>query len=319
MVRWRQNLRLASNRVLAPFGIQLTTFHGGVVEAYPAGHYYSVVPNSTEIKEFRASTFYRTPTLAGIDLRLDSQRSLLAAFQEMQEDVPFYSLEKRLRFDIENDTFSYDDAPILHYMMRTLKPRNIIEVGSGWSSACMLDTSDKYLGSSVKCTFIDPYCDNLRGHLLPGDENKVKIIERKVQSIDLDLFNSLGENDILFIDSSHVVKLGGDLVTIIFNILPMLASGVVIHFHDVRFPFRYPESLVENGVLWNEAYFLRAFLMYNNNFEIMFWLNSLLNTWPDNNNSKVGFLPLDSWSCRFNESKSTILDAGGSIYLRKVC
>jgi hypothetical protein len=235
----------------------------------------------------------------------------------MREDTPFYSSEKRIRFDIENDAFSYDDAPILHYFMRKLRPRTVIEIGSGWSSACMLDTSYIYLDSSVKFTFIDPNCDRLRQRLLPSDGKRVRIIEQKLQSADLDIFRDLGENDLLFIDSSHVLKLGSDLEAIMFDVLPSLAPGVFIHFHDVRFPFRYDDSSVKRGVLWNEAHFLRAFLMYNNTFEIQFWLNCLINTSVEDMKN-CQFLPLDGWDKRFNESRSDFSDAGGSIYLRKI-
>src|SRR5262249_36633950 len=150
-----------------------------------------------------------------------------------------------------------------------------------------------------------------------SDLNHIEIIESELQSVCIDVFRKLNENDILFIDSSHVLKACSDVESLVFEILPALTAGVVIHFHDVRFPFRYEESLLRGGVLWNEAYFLKAFLMYNETFEILFWLNCLLNTSVESKNRFL-FLPLDGWSRRFNQSGSDMSDAGGSIYLRKV-
>jgi hypothetical protein len=89
-----------------------------------------------------------------------------------------------------------------------------------------------------------------------------------VQSVSLDLFKTLEAGDILFVDSSHVVKTGSDLHHILFKILPILEAGVFIHFHDIFFPFEYPEPWVMAGRNWNENYLLRAFLMYNKNFRI---------------------------------------------------
>ena len=104
------------------------------------------------------------------------------------------------------------------------------------------------------------------------DKQNCSIIEESIQDISLDIFSELKKNDILFVDSSHVCKTGSDLNEIFFKILPLLPEGIYVHFHDIWWPFEYPsEWLLDNKWSWNEAYFLRAFLQYNNSFEIAFY------------------------------------------------
>ncbi|MBI5663537.1 MAG: hypothetical protein HZC49_00390 [Nitrospirae bacterium] len=149
------------------------------------------------------------------------------------------------------------------------------------------------------------------------DYKNLTIIDKPVQEVDLSIFKELKANDILFIDSSHVIKIGSDLNAILFSILPVLESGVCIHFHDIRYPFQYPESLIMQGIYWNEAYLLRAFLQYNDSFKIIFWLNYLLNRRLSEITGLLSFLPLDRWAKRFNNNRQDFTEAGGSIYITK--
>jgi hypothetical protein len=193
-------------------------------------------------------------------------------------------------------------------MLRALRPARIIEIGSGHSSACMLDTSDLYLDKETQFTFIDPYCAKLRTMLLESDLERVTILEMPVQEVDLALFDQLNTNDVLFVDSSHVMKIGSDLHTLFFDILPRLKPGVYIHIHDVRYPFQYYLPFLERGYFWNEAYMLRAFLQFNGAFHIVFWLNYLLNIHNERVQASIPFLPIDIANDRY---------AGGSIWLQK--
>ena len=113
--------------------------------------------------------------------------------------------------------------------------------------------------------------------LTEADHKNHVLLTKKVQDVEIEYFNKLEENDILFVDSSHVSKTGSDLNHIIFNILPILNKGVIIHFHDIFYPFEYPKEwvLTQGGFGWNESYMLRAFLMYNKSFKILF-LNSYM-------------------------------------------
>ncbi len=273
---------------------------------YPPGHYYSPIPSLEDVERRRSKLFDRKDELRGIDLNLDRQAATCGAFSRFWEDVPFWDPSRRVRYQIHNDTFSYDDGPILHYMMRLLEPARVIEIGSGHSSACMLDTDELHLGGQTSFTFIDPFCDNLRTVVKETDYARVTILEEHVQDVDPSLFDALSANDILFVDSSHVAKIGSDVNTIMFEILPRLAAGVHIHFHDVRYPFQYFEPFIQRGYYWNEAYLLRAFLQYNRAFEIVFWLNYLLNAHNDLVQDLLPFLPIDVAEDRY---------AGGSIWL----
>jgi hypothetical protein len=111
--------------------------------------------------------------------------------------------------------------------------------------------------------------------------------------------------------------MGSDLNTIYFKILPLLNSGVYIHIHDIRFPFRYSDGVINKNIFWNEAYLLRAFLQFNDSFEIVFWLNYLLNAKELNLEDYYHCFHLEDWDKRFNQHRRDYSDAGGSIYLRK--
>ncbi|SHM64622.1 Methyltransferase domain-containing protein [Flavobacterium xanthum] len=160
-------------------------------------------------------------------------------------------------------------------MIRHFEPKKIIEVGSGYSSMIMLDTNELFFKNQIDLTFIDPNPERLYSLMKESDKNKTTVIEKDVQIIPLDIFKKLQAGDILFIDSTHVSKTGSDVNYILFEILPILTTGVLIHFHDIFYPFEYPKEWVFNGFNWNEDYILKAFLMYNEKFEIKLFSNYL--------------------------------------------
>ncbi len=285
------------------------------------GHYYSPLPSMKDTKN-RKKSIYDKNIPEGIDLNYKEQVEKLELFSRMHEEIPFYDHSRRIRFDINNNSFSYDDAPILHYMMRAVSPVRVVQIGVGASSACMLDTNDLYLNGKTGFCFIDVCLNDLKAILQDGDSSKITMIESMVQDVSLQVFEELESNDILFIDSSHIMKIGSDVHTIIFDILPHLKKGVHIHIHDVRYPFQYPEEDFQQKIFWNEAYILRAFLQYNESFRISFWLNYLLNSNPSLI-EETSFLPLNKWAIRFGhtdntDSSSKHTGAGGSIWLTKV-
>jgi hypothetical protein len=150
----------------------------------------------------------------------------------------------------------------------------VIEIGSGSSSGCMIDASEQH-GLQTEFTFIEPepqYC--LDKVVPPSDYEKtgVKLIRKKVQEVSADAFSILQRNDILFIDSSHVSKPGSDVNYLLTQILPTLNEGVIIHFHDIYYPFEYTkEYLLELKLVWSEVYSLHNFLIFNNAFSILFF------------------------------------------------
>ena len=155
-------------------------------------------------------------------------------------------------------------------MMRRVKPKRIVEVGSGYSSCCMLDTNDAFFNGDIDIRFVEPYPQLLKSLVRPSDLETREIIEKRVQDVDIEVFTSLQENDILFVDSTHVSRVGSDVNHMFFEILPHINEGVYVHFHDIHYPFEYPEHWVYQGRWWTETYLLRAFLEFNSDFEIVY-------------------------------------------------
>jgi hypothetical protein len=156
-------------------------------------------------------------------------------------------------------------------MIRHARPKQIIEVGSGYSSCLMLDTNELFFEKAIKTTFIEPYPELLYTLIQENDKKSIKVFPNRLQDVAIEEFSCLNKNDILFIDSTHVSKVNSDVNYIFFEILPALKSGVFIHFHDIFYPFEYPKSWVLEGRAWNEDYMLRAFLEYNNAFKVVFF------------------------------------------------
>jgi predicted O-methyltransferase YrrM len=246
---------------------------------FPAGHYYSTVISIEDIKR-RQNEIWKFPlpeSINGIELKVKEQLQLLKHLEKYYAELPFDGNKvKSLRYNYRNNYYSYNDGIILYSMIRHYKPKNIIEIGSGYSSAVMMDTNDLSFQGSIDISLIEPFPnDRLYSLLKTSDNEKVEIIERDVQKVPLDIFKKLKLGDILFIDSTHAVKTGSDVNYILFEVLPVLSSGVLVHFHDIYYPFEYPKQWVMNGIGWNETYFLKSFLMYNNEFDIIFFSDYL--------------------------------------------
>lgn len=240
--------------------------------AFQAGHYYSPIPSGEEVRAYLEAREPVGGELAGVELDVAGQRELLDQFAAFYEELPFSGLKTpEHRYFYENDWFGYSDAIFLYCFLSKFKPAKIIEVGSGFSSAVMLDTVDAIDAWNPEMTFIEPYPDRLNSLLSDADRERVSLIDRKLQEVPSGIFSTLGGGDLLFIDSSHVVKCGSDLQRLMFEILPALQPGVFVHFHDVFYPFDYPTEWLEEGRYWNENYFLRAFLSYNAEWRIVFF------------------------------------------------
>lgn len=239
---------------------------------FPPGHYYSPLVNPDEFIKQKNSTFNSEDYLPHeINFNLTQQEVLLKEFEPYYDEIPFgETVSAKLRYSFNNDFFTYSDAITLYCLMRIYKPKRIIEIGSGYSSALVLDTNEIFFNNQIAVTFIEPNADRLNS-ILKGNE-PVDIIKEKIQDTDVEICSGLEDGDFLLIDTSHVSKSGGDVNHIYFNILPNLKKGVRIHIHDIFFPFEYPEKwVVEEKRSWNEIFLLRAFLAYNNTFRILFF------------------------------------------------
>jgi hypothetical protein len=237
----------------------------------PPGHYHSPIVDPIEAEGHLALTRGRPvpDSLAGITV---DRRAMVLTWQKL---IPFlttspFSAEqsRSLRYQFENPSYSWGDGSVLHAMLRLFRPRRLIEIGCGWTSACTLDTVEKYI-ENCHLTFIEPYPRLLR-ELIPKCPPNVDVLEQRVQDVPVATFEQLTAGDILFIDSTHVLRTGSDVCFELFEVLPRLASGVLVHFHDMFWPFEYPETWVlEDKRSWNELYAVRAFLTDNETWRIV--------------------------------------------------
>jgi len=237
------------------------------------GHYYSPLPDLAELRTAGESPWQAVAEdLPGIHLDVPAMLALTEDFADGVAEFGFPEQPSAsARYHFDNPYFSYGDALIAGSMLRRFAPARVIEIGSGYSSACLLDVAERCLNGDVAFTFVEPNPERLQHLLTPADRERCAIERRPVQGLPLAVFDSLASGDILFVDSSHVGKFASDVLHLLFRVLPRLASGVIVHFHDVPWPFEYPRHWLEQGRAWNEAYLLRAFLQYNEAFEILYF------------------------------------------------
>jgi predicted O-methyltransferase YrrM len=271
-------------------------------EFVASGHFYSAIPDFDELEARAAEIFGGDPLdVPGVDLRLDDQLALLDELEPLLADVPFDDRPRDgLRYHYRNGVFEHADGLFLHLVLRWLRPARVIEVGSGFSSACILDTVDRLL-PATRCVFVDPNRDVLDSVLVPGDRERIDVREQSVQSLPVAVFEELAAGDLLFVDSTHVSKAGSDVNHLYFRVLPALAAGTIVHVHDVFPGFEYPHEWLREGRVWSENYLLRAFLQFNDAFEIVLWPALL---------AEVRHTELS----RFPKA---LENTGGSIYLRR--
>jgi hypothetical protein len=238
----------------------------------PPGHFYSPIPDHALIaskSESKLEEDKLKALIADINLNEEVQSGFLREIAHFYPEFPYPAKVPRLRYSFDQFFYCHADAIYLYGMLRYFKPRKIIEVGSGHSSALVLDTNELFLEGELDCTFIEPYPERLFATLRPEEKGRIHIIKSPVQNVPIETFSQLGPGDILFIDSSHVSKYGSDVNYLIFEILPALNAGVVVHIHDIFYPFEYPRQWLLEGRAWNEAYLVRAFLQNNDNWEIL--------------------------------------------------
>jgi predicted O-methyltransferase YrrM len=279
----------------------MSNYYGG----WPPGHYYSPIVDPHDPHAMRAGHGrLSAPPPMGIDLNLSDMQELLRrlAVHHRLWDFPQYAHQSH-RYYWDNPFFGCHDASIYFGMLLKSRPRRVVEIGTGFSSGLLLDVRERFLDGDVYLTFIDPSFERFRGLADVSALSAVRLLECQVQDTPFDVFRQLEAGDILFIDSSHVLKTGSDVNYCLFEVLPRLAPGVLIHVHDILYPFEYPESwIVDERRSWNEAYALRAFLQYNSAFEIVYWNNFVYHKSGD---LLRELIPL----CMENE--------GGSIWLRR--
>lgn len=248
---------------------------------FEPGHYYSPMYDARELGARRERIWPRTarPT-PDIDWRDDAQVELcnkVFAAQpslELCHDEPADPGE----YWALNSQYPPLDAQVLAGLLRHLRPAAMIEVGCGYSSLVTARINREDLGGSLKFSCIEPYP---RPFLVDGVAGITDLRVEAVQDAPVDLFENLAENDILFIDTSHTVKTGGDVTWLFHEVIPRLAPGVYVHIHDVFLPGDYPEPWVMEGWGWNESYLVRSFLSYNSAFEVVWGSQYMVQHHPD--------------------------------------
>ena len=233
-------------------------------------HYYEPLFDFSHLKSKLSSD----RLIPGLDLNVPAQLDLLGRFDYQEELSAFpllYSGEGSYFF--ENGWYGAGDAEFLYSLIRLMQPRRIIEVGSGYSTLVAIEALRRNAeGGAALCDHlcIEPY---ERSWL---ESKGVTVIRERLEDVGTERFRELQANDILFIDSSHVIRPQGDVLKEILEILPTLNPGVLVHFHDIFTPRDYPEAWLEEKVLlWNEQYLLEAFLSCNREFEVIGALNFL--------------------------------------------
>jgi Methyltransferase domain len=262
-------------------------------------HFYQPIPDTQSLPE----TLWTQPSkLVGVDFNEAMQFDLLRRhFPKFRDEYSQFATEptgEENRFYLGNELFDGVDALIAYCMVRHFQPRMVIEVGSGFSSLVLGEAVGKNAGSSLIC--IEPFP---REFLRKGFSGLQSLMEKKVQEIELDFFSKLESGDILFIDSSHTVKIGGDVNYLFLEVLPRLKPGVIVHVHDIFLPFEYRRDWVlDEFRFWTEQYLLQAFLTYNSEFEVLM-ANNYLNHYHQQD-VKAAFPHLSNWG-------------GGSLWMRR--
>lgn len=238
-------------------------------------NFYSPVPDT---RELHADSLRTASEMRGVSLNEEAQLELLQSFRERYaseydalHDDP---TPDRSEYYHHNGFFESVDPELLYCMIRHHQPARIIEVGSGFSTrlAAQAVSANIARSSEYACEYmvVDPFAAAGLSDLLSSG---IRVFRCPVQDMDTSIFELLDHGDILFIDSTHTVRIGGDVIFEVLEILPRLKPGVLIHFHDIFLPRHYPPEIVLDNAperFWAEQYLLQAFLAFNPRFEIVF-------------------------------------------------
>lgn len=268
-------LRLLSGKTFEFF--QMLGFHITLVR------YSSPIPDTRFLRR-KPELWSRELPLAALDLNIDEQKSLVETIYSLfYEEYMAFPLERTndpMQYYLNNGSFGFVSGQMHYGMVRYFKPKKVIEVGAGYSTLASLAALRKNAeeGYDYEFTTIDPYPPPFIKKVALGVGH---LVAKKAEDIDIGFFDSLSENDLLFIDSSHTVKIGGDVNFLILEVLPRLKKAVIVHIHDIQFPYEYPQSYaLEDHNFWQEQYLVQAFLVYNNSFKILWCASYMHHKYP---------------------------------------
>ena len=229
-------------------------------------HFYEPIP---DLQSLDKKSWNQRQVLSGVEMNADMQRHLLCevfpSFRDEYEQIPRNAPAKGASFYLDNGRFSGLDPLLAYCMVRHFRPRQIIEVGSGYSTLVLAQAAR--VNGDTELHSIEPYPPDFLTGSVPG---LTSLLVKKVEEVEPSFFTHLQAGDCLFIDTSHVVRTGGDVNHLFLEVLPLLQPGVLVHVHDIFFPYDYPkEWVVEQRRFWTEQYLLQAFLTYNSKFEVL--------------------------------------------------
>lgn len=279
---------------------------------YPPGHFYSPICKTQHVKQYLGSDHFKRQ-VAHTDALLDydAHAKAWATMQPRMVHFPFEQGDD-FRYFGNNNQFPYFDASILSAVLAGINPKRVIEVGAGFSTAAMFDTFDRMKKPKLeRFTTIDIDLTRARG-LNPPDT--CEMIEAPVQTIAPEVFGELEPGDLLFIDTSHVLKTGSDVHYEYLHILPALKKGVHVHIHDIHYPFEYrPQWSRHENRSWNEVYLVDMLLTFSKMFRVEFFNDAFLQV-----QSEKLRQPGDMFD-RFEAFPTRPFNRGaGSIWLKKI-
>jgi len=251
----------------------------------PPGHVYSPItdPNDAFVRETGIANLDALKDRPDLPVDEKAQLRLLGWLGEHGSRFPFQTTpEPDWRFITANGHFGQADAALFFSMLLEYKPAHLVEIGCGFSSLLIMDVNDHFLDQSMQVSFFDPRPDAILAMLTPLDAYRERVRSCRSQEIGAEIFAQLGRGDILSLETSHVGKTGSDVCDILFRILPALAPGVLVHIHDVYYPFEYPPAwAVQDNRSWNGAYMLRAFLEFNSSFRVLYFNDLMVRKYPE--------------------------------------
>lgn len=257
--------------------------------SHPLGHYYSPITDMQALAGERERLWPAIADVPGIDFRPQAQARLLREVFPPLLAAFDYATHARdaTGFQLENTQFSEADARAFFALLRHWRPQRLIEIGSGYSTLLAIDVKRRFLNDALHITAIEP---NPRS-FLHGLQGIDELIVERVQDTPMRLFSGLQSGDVLFVDGSHVLKTGSDLVHVLTRILPNLVAGIRIHVHDVFLPDDYPPAWVlDENRSWNEQYALQAMLACNSRYRVLYGTQFALTRLADDARPAFGSL-----------------------------
>lgn len=257
-------------------------------------HFYQPIPDTREL----AQNYPKRTALTGVDLQPEAQVDLLRSLSQYAAETKVFpaKTDKPDAFYLDNGLFVGIDPHVYYSLIRHFKPGKIIEIGAGFSTLVAAQAVSQQSGTQLIA--VEPYPRDFIKRGMYG----IQHIGQKAEDLGVEYFDQLHAGDFLFIDTSHVVKTGGDVNYLILEVLPRLKSGVIVHIHDIFLPYEYPrEWLLHNHWFWTEQYLVQAYLTHNPRVEIL-----LANHWLEQEHSadlRQAFPDALKWT-------------GGSLWLR---